>query len=300
MTDVFERLEKISGVATRKDELMSLHTSLGVGGPCDLMVWVSNESALQETVALAKRHSLPLIVLGNASNVLVRDGGINGLVVRLVEDFAKAGVSGHQIRAGAGAHLPEVVSLATSSGIAGLDFLAGIPGTIGGAVATNAGGKDVWISHRLSRVKVLTAELRPLWLETRNLDFSYRQSGIDPQWVVMEAVLVGYQGRVEDIRQKVEENLARRRATQPEGERTAGCIFRNPPGDSAGRLIDKAGFKGLHRGGAQVSTVHANFIVNRGGATAKEILDLIEEVKDGLREAYGLDLHLEISVVGRD
>jgi UDP-N-acetylmuramate dehydrogenase len=300
VTDVFEEIDRIAGIAGRKDELLSLHTSFAVGGPCDLMVWVSDMEALKSLLALAKTHSLPVIALGNGSNVLVRDGGLGGIVVRLADEFATIEASGERIHAGAGASLAEVVSKATSSGIGGFEFLAGIPGTVGGAVVTNAGSRDAWLSSRLVELGVLTSDLAEIRLASRDLSFGYRYSGIDRNWIVTDIVLAGYECPVEEARRKVEEYLDMRRTTQPVGENTAGCVFKNPPGDAAGRMIDQAGLKGMRNGGAEISTIHANWVVNTGGATAREILDLITDAKNKVRDKYGIELELEINVIGRD
>ncbi|MFZ1947594.1 MAG: UDP-N-acetylmuramate dehydrogenase [bacterium] len=300
MTDIFERVEAIEGAAAREKELLSLHTTFGVGGPCDFMVWASDGGALREVVSLARAEGLPVFVLGRGSNLLVRDGGIEGVVVRLVDRLASIEVSGCQITAGAGASLGEVVSRATSAGIGGLEFLAGIPGTVGGAAVANAGARDVWFGHRLVELGVMASDLTESVRKRDEVPFGYRSSGIATDWIVTFAVLAGVPATVDQARREVETYLERRRGTQPLGERSAGCIFRNPPGESAGRLIEAAGLKGLSVGGAEVSTVHANFIVNSGGATAREILDLVEIVRERVRAVHGVDLELEISVVGRE
>ncbi|MFH1220069.1 MAG: UDP-N-acetylmuramate dehydrogenase [Candidatus Eisenbacteria bacterium] len=300
MTDVFEKIEGITGVAARGNELLSLHTTFGVGGPCDLMVWVSTEEALKEVLAAAQAGGLPTFVLGRGSNLLVRDGGISGVVLRLVEELAGIDVTGLGIRAGGGASLGEVVSRATSAGIGGLEFLAGIPGTVGGAAVANAGARDIWFGHYLAELTILGSDLETVRLSADELKFGYRTSSLAPDWIVIEAVLSGAAASVEEVRQKVETSLERRRRTQPVGERSAGCIFKNPSGDSAGRLIESAGLKGLTVGGAQVSPVHANFIVNTGGATAREILDLVARIKDRVKVLNGVELELEVSVVGKD
>lgn len=300
MTDVIEQLESIEGVSCRKDELLSLHTTFGVGGPCDLMLWVSSRSALKHVLQLSRSHSIPVTLLGKGSNVLVKDGGIDGVVIRLADDFAAIEIRGNHIRAGGGASLAEMVSKATSSGIGGLEFLAGIPGTVGGAVITNAGSGDTWLSHRTLQVGLLTDDLREVEIEEGEAGFGYRTSGIGEDLVVLEVVLAGSLSSVEEARQGVEEHLSRRRTTQPAGESTAGCVFKNPPGNVAGRMIDEIGMKGFSIGGARISTVHANWIVNSGGATAGEILNLIGEIRRRVREEYGTDLDLEIRVLGRD
>jgi len=298
VTDIVGKLDAIAGIAVRERELLSLHPTCGVGGPCDLMAWVSTPEALREVLGLARSEGLPTFVLGKGSNILVRDEGISGMVLRLVDQLALIEVAGRRITAGAGANLGEVVSRATSAGIGGLEFLAGIPGTVGGAAVANAGARDVWFGHRLVELRLLDDALRERRCKPDQLGFGYRTSGVLSGWVVVEAVLEGHASTVEQARREVEAYLERRRQTQPVGERSAGCIFRNPLGDSAGRLIQLAGLKGFAVGGAQVSPVHANFIVNTGGATAREILELAELVRSKVKQAHGVDLEMEISTVG--
>jgi UDP-N-acetylmuramate dehydrogenase len=264
------------------------------------MVWVSDMDALRQILLLARSHSVPVMVLGKGSNVLVRDGGIDGIVLRLVDEFTNIEVASERVRAGAAAALGDVVSKATSAGIGGLEFLAGIPGTVGGAAVTNAGSRDVWVSDRLTEIGLLTADLLERTLSVSDLDFGYRSSGISNDRVVTAVTLAGHRCAIEDARRKVEEYLDMRKSTQPAGERTAGCVFKNPEGDAAGRLIDQVGLKGFKIGGAEVSSIHANWIVNSGGATAHEILRLIEEIRGRVRGAYGTELELEIKVIGKD
>lgn len=300
MTDVFERILGIRGVAARENELLSLHTTFGVGGPCRLMVWVSDKQALIEVLRAARADGVFALVLGRGSNVLVKDGGLDGIAIRLVDEFTAVEVSAPLVRAGAGASLAEVVSKATSFGIGGLEFLAGIPGTVGGAAVANAGAKDVWFGHRLLEIAVITGDLRETRLEPGEVGFGYRTSGIGADWVVTEALLKGRESGIEEARREVEIYLESRRASQPIGERSAGCIFKNPRGKTAGQLIDEAGLKGMSVGGAQVSPVHANFVVNTGGATAREILDLVSTVRRRVEAVHGIRLELEISVIGKD
>ncbi len=300
MTDGFEKIEGIAGVAARENELLSLQTTFGVGGPCDLMVWVSTRQALKEVLSVARAEVLPVFLLGKGSNLLVRDGGIEGIIIRLVDEFAKIEIEGTEIHAGAGASLGEVVSKATSAGIGGLEFLAGIPGTVGGAAVANAGAKDDWFGDRLLGLSIVDSDLAERDLKPKDIGFGYRTSGIARDWIVTSAVLRGHGTSVEEARQQVEVYLEKRKRTQPLGERSAGCVFRNPQGDYAGRLIDGAGMKGFGVGAAQVSAIHANFIVNTGDATARQILDLIAKIRSRVKEVHGVELELEISVVGKD
>jgi UDP-N-acetylmuramate dehydrogenase len=300
MTNVIEEIEQITGVAVRRDELLSLHTSFAVGGPCDLMVWVSDVDALKNVLLLARKRSIPVMILGKGSNILVRDGGIDGIVIRLVDQFTAIDIDDEHITAGAGAGLGELVNRATAAGIGGLEFLAGIPGTVGGAAITNAGARDIWVSSRLVHITLLTEELKEVTFGAGDLKFGYRESSIGSSWVVTGVRLVGYRCPVEDARRKVEEYLDVRRSTQPAGQNTAGCVFKNPPDDAAGRLIDQVGLKGYRVGGAEVSPIHANWIVNTGGATAREILNLIDHIRERVSQEYEVELQLEIKVVGKD
>ena len=300
MADIGEIIERIPGVAVRKDELLSLHTTLGVGGPCDLMVWVSDAPALAEVIGAATTEDLPFMVLGSGSNVLVRDGGIEGIVIRLTGDFARIEVDSCRIRAGAGADLAGVVSAATAAGVGGFEFLGGVPGTVGGAVAGNAGTADEWISRRIAELDVLDDGRRARTVAAAGFEFGYRRAAIPADWVITGAVLAGYAADVESVRRVVEDRLEARRRSQPVGERTAGCVFKNPADVPAGKLIDEAGLKGLEVGGARVSTLHSNFIVNTGGATAREILELIQIVRKRVEDSYGTNLELEIKVIGRN
>ncbi len=300
VSDVYQTIEEIEGVAVRKDELLSLHTTLGVGGPCDLMVWISDVPALAAVIGAARAEGIPFMVIGRGSNVLVRDGGIEGMVLRLTGDFAKIEVDSHSISAGAGASLSEVVSAATAAGIGGFEFLSGIPGTVGGAVAGNAGSAGDWISQRLTRLSLLDEAREVRDVPAAGIEFGYRAAAIPAGHVITGACMEGFSTDVESVRHMVEERLEARRLEQPVGKKTAGCVFKNPAEGPAGKLIDEAGLKGTRVGGAQVSTVHANYLINAGEATAREMQELIQVVRTRVRDSYGVDLELEIKIIGRN
>jgi UDP-N-acetylmuramate dehydrogenase len=264
------------------------------------MVWVSEVPALAEVIDVAKKEGFPFMMLGSGSNVLVRDGGVEGMVLRLAGDFAKIEIDSARISAGSAAHLSEVVSAATAAGVGGFEFLSGIPGTVGGAVAGNAGSADEWISERLTEVSVLDETREARTVAADKFVFGYRSAEIPPGWIITGASMEGFRTDVESVRHMVEERLEARRLAQPMGENTAGCIFKNPPEGPAGKLIDEAGLKGAEVGGAQVSTLHANYLINTGGATAREMLELIQIVRARVKDSYGVDLELEIKVVGRN
>ena len=300
MNRVYETIEKIEGVAVRTAELLSLHTTLGVGGPCDLMVWISEAAALAAVIEAARSEGVPYMVLGSGSNVLVRDGGIEGMVLRLTGEFERVETDSGRITAGAGARLAEAVSAATAAGIGGFEFLSGIPGTVGGAVAGNAGSAGEWISHRLVEVTVLDGSLETRTLPASEIEFGYRRAALPAGHIVTAALMEGLPTDVESIRHMVEERLEARRRTQPVGEKTAGCIFKNPPEGAAGKFIDEAGLKGARVGDAQVSTLHANYFINAGEATGREIQELIQVVRTRVKDSYGINLELEIKVIGRN
>ena len=238
-------------------------------------------------------------MLGAGSNLLVGDGGMRGLVMRLggVYDALDAAVEGEfvVVRAGASASLPQLVAHAASLGAQGVDGLAGIPATVGGALFMNA-GTDREIGEFVREVRVQTAaepEPHPVWV-----GFSYRHTTLPRDAVVADVTLAFPRGDAAAVRARTQERLVRRKATQPVAQPNAGSCFRNPPGDRAGRLIEAAGAKGWRAGGAEVSTLHANFIVNVDRASALDVSTLLARVHRAVNDAFGVDLHLEVHLVG--
>ena len=269
-----------------------------VGGPAELLFRPADEADLADFLA-ALPAGIPVIVIGVGSNLLVRDGGIAGVTIRLGRGFAeiKAGVD--EVRAGAGALDLNVALTAAEAGIAGLEFLSGIPGTVGGGFQTNAGAygsefKDVLVSadavDRSGRVhRVSAADLR----------FSYRHSAAPPDWIFTSALFRGTQGDRAAIARRLGEIQAAREASQPIRARTGGSTFANPPGHQAWQLIDASGCRGLTRGGAMVSEKHTNFLINTGTATAADIEGLGEEVRRRVQDKFGIALEWEIRRIGR-
>jgi UDP-N-acetylmuramate dehydrogenase len=293
-------LEGLLGERVRFDAPVGRLTSLLVGGPADALASPASIDETQALVALCAANRLPLLVLGGGFNTLVRDGGVAGVVLRtqrlrrleLVGDavlYAEAGVSHSQL-----------VNLCSDRGLAGLEFGAGIPGTIGGWVAMNAGVPEREVGARVVEVDVAT----PNGLATiarADLHFVYRGvQGLPPGAVVVAARFQLERATREAVRAEVERHLAHRRATQPIDQPSCGSVFKNPPGQRAGRLIDLAGLKGMRIGGAQISCVHANFIVNTGDARAADVLALVDRAQRAIAEASGLALEPEVRVVGRD
>ncbi|MBD3368232.1 MAG: UDP-N-acetylmuramate dehydrogenase [Candidatus Eisenbacteria bacterium] len=299
ITDRIRReLERIAPGAVLPDEPMARHTSFGLGGPADLYVEPPHRESLRDALCLLRSERVPTLVLGRGTNLLVRDGGIEGVVVGTASALDSIDVGGNGLTVGGGVPLPRVLRHAAREGLAGLEELSGIPGSAGGAIAMNAGSFGLAIGDRVERVE-LFSEGTPSLLEAGALGFSYRGSGI-PEGAVVERVRLRLaSGDPSDIEARGREFMERKWRTQPSGMRSAGCIFRNPPDDAAGRLIDEAGLKGLRVGGAVVSDLHANYIVNDRGASAADVEELIETVRRLVGERAGVSLELEVGVIGR-
>lgn len=280
-------------------EPMSRHTSWRIGGPADLLVVPRDVDDLREALGYARRHQIPVHVIGNGTNLLVSDLGVRGMVIKIGPGLAGIEVRGDIITAGAGAPLPRLAASALESGLAGFEFLAGIPGTVGGALVMNAGANGCSVGERVQRVTAIDYAGNEFHLNREELVFSYRHSSLaQKQLIVAEAVFAGLPGRREEIKQKMESYLARRRQTQPLEQPNAGSVFKNPPGDSAGRLIEQAGCKGMRVGAIEVSPRHANFFVNLGGGTARDVLELVERVRRMVEEKHGCTLVLEVRKLG--
>lgn len=283
----------------RRDEPMSLHTSWGVGGPADYYLLPANSDELQEIIRFKNSSGLPLFVFGNGTNLLVREGGIRGLVVQIGPAFGYIRREGRALRAGSGTPMTALARAAAGEGLRGLGFAAGIPGTLGGALVMNAGAFGSYIGALVAEVSLILPEGERARLGPENVIFGYRQSNLGRLGVIVEALLELEQGDREALTEEVEHYFAERRRRHPSLP-SAGSVFRNPPGSPAGGLIEAAGGKGLTAGGAAVSGKHANFIVNRGGASARDIEHLIERVREMVREKFGVELQTEVRIVGEE
>ncbi|MFZ5596343.1 MAG: UDP-N-acetylmuramate dehydrogenase [Bacillota bacterium] len=283
------------------DEPMKLHTSWRIGGPADIFVDPVGAEDLGLLLKQAVLHNIPITVIGAGSNMLVRDGGIRGLVIRIGSGFSDISIEGTAITAGGGVKLSRLAAAARDACIGGLEFLAGIPGTVGGAVVMNAGANGSSVSALVSKVVCIDYNGNTVRLEKEEMGWGYRTSGLqDRDLIVIEAVFNGYRRGREEISSDMERNLRVRKEAQPLELPNSGSVFKNPPGNYAGKLIQEAGCQGLRVGDAQVSTKHANFIVNLGGARASHVLELIEEVKARVRARAGVTLEMEVKVLGCD
>jgi UDP-N-acetylmuramate dehydrogenase len=281
------------------DEPLANHTTWRIGGPADLLIQPKDKAALILAVQMIHRHNIPWSVIGRGSNLLVRDGGIRGAVLKVAEGLSHCEFRGELVCVGAGYSMIRLAVETGKMGLTGMEFAGGIPGSVGGAVYMNAGAHGSDLSRILKQAEILFENGETMVLSNEELEFAYRSSLLQKKkGVVLEAVFQLRKGDRREIAAVLAANKDRRRQTQPLQMPCAGSVFRNPPGDHAGRLIEAAGLKGFHYGGAQISEIHANFIVNRGGATASDVLTLMDHVRRTILEKFGVDLHPEVLVVG--
>ena len=283
------------------NEPMSRHTTFRIGGNADVFLFPASTEELLEVLRLVKQYSVPLTILGNGSNVLVRDGGIRGAVVSFGKPFAHIEMDRTRIIAGAGATLGAVSLFAASRSLSGLEFAVGIPGSLGGAVFMNAGAYDGEMRLVVSNVTAVTLNGEIRRYRSTEMNFGYRHSVFQENGhIICEIELVLQEGEITAIQEKMAEFTKRRMEKQPLDKPSAGSTFKRPPGLFAGTLIDEAGLKGFTIGGAQVSEKHAGFVINKGGATAADVLALIEEVQRRIEKKNGVRLIPEIRIIGED
>ena len=282
------------GAGARLDRL----TWFRAGGPAEVLFEPADVADLICFLS-QKPPEIPITVLGIGSNVLIRDGGVPGVVVRLGRAFAGSIVAGRELRVGAGALCPKVAKAARDAGLAGLEFLTGVPGTIGGALRMNAGAHGGEMSQILVTARALDDHGQIQELEAEAMGFSYRHASVPASWIFVGAALRGRAGERRDIARRMAAVKAEREASQPIRARTGGSTFVNPPGVKAWELIERAGCRGLQRGAAKVSEKHCNFLINTGGATAADLEGLGEEVRRRVLAETGVGLDWEIRRIGR-
>lgn len=280
-------------------EPMKNHTTFRIGGPADALALPKTPEEVAEVVRFCHEHAQPYYVLGNGSNLLVSDEGYRGLVLQLYRNFNDIQVNGETITVQSGAMLAAVARTAYQTGLTGLEFASGIPGTIGGAVVMNAGAYGGEMRNVLKEVTVLTKEGEVLVIPAKALELGYRTSVIPKnEWIVLGAVLQLKKGDQEQILARMEELKEQRITKQPLDLPSAGSTFKRPEGYFAGKLIMDAGLRGFTVGGAQVSEKHCGFVVNRGNATAADVWELICEVKRRVKEMTGVELEPEVKLLG--
>lgn len=293
---LLDRLPSVRGVLDAQASL-DRETWFKVGGPAEVLFRPADRDDLADFLQ-ARPADIPVTVIGFGSNMLVRDGGVGGVVIRMGREMAGIEVDGDMISAGAGASDPAVAAAARDAGLTGLEFLSGIPGTVGGALRMNAGAYGGEVKDILIECKAIDPQGSVHKLTVDEMGFSYRRCTVPDDWIFTSAVFRGTPGDRDAITARMAEIRAAREETQPMRTRTGGSTFQNPPGEKAWELVDRAGCRGLSIGGAMVSEKHTNFLINTGGATAADIEALGEEVRRRVKEMSGIDLHWEIRRVG--
>lgn len=278
---------------------MTRHTTYRIGGPVALLVECATVADLASATSILAEEDVDWRVLGKGSNVLVSDDGYDGAVLTLGRDFKRHSLDGDHLRSGAGVILGAAVRDAFSEGRTGLEFAVGIPGTVGGALAMNAGSREEWIGSIVESVTLFVPGDGLVGVRGPEIDWGYRTSGLQSRGIIVETVLRLVEGDADLIRRSMEASLRRRKRTQPLSMPSAGSVFVNPEGESAGRLIEASGLKGTRIGGAEVSEVHANFIINVGGATAADVVTLVRLIRDTVKEAHGIELTPEVRFLGQ-
>ncbi|MFA5353721.1 MAG: UDP-N-acetylmuramate dehydrogenase [Thermodesulfovibrionales bacterium] len=285
------------GIEIRNDEPLDRHTSLRIGGPADMAILPQREE-LPGLVKILNEEGLPFFVMGGGTNLLVRDGGVAGVVL-FTTSLQGLEVQGQRILVDAGVPLQKLLGHAANHGLSGMEGLAGIPGTVGGAIFGNAGSYGCEIGEAVVTLKIIS-EGRIRTMEKKEASFRYRGSGIPSEAVLISAVLSLREGDPQEIRERIKGFLLEKRSKQPVSFASAGCVFKNPEGITAGRLIDEAGCKGMRMGAIEVSAVHANFFVNTGRGTACDFLRLMDEVTERVIRKTGIILEPEVRIIGSE
>lgn len=299
----YGKLEEIVGKDKIKyNEKMSKYTTMKVGGPCDCIVLPDAISKIKDVIDFCKNENIAFYVIGNGSNLLVKDEGIHGVVIKLGHRFSKIEQNGEYILAYSGATMPAISQIAKKNSLKGLEFACGIPGTIGGGVKMNAGAYGSQISDILYEVTYMDEKEEIKTIKNKDCSFGYRKSifTINPKYVILSAKFKLKKGNIDEIENKMKENSLARRAKQPLEYPNFGSVFKRPEGYFVGKLVDDAGLKGYQIGGAQVSTKHTGFIVNVDNATCKDVLDLIEYVQTTVYNKFNVKLTPEVIIIGGD
>lgn len=299
----YDKLEEIVGKDKVKyNEKMSKYTTMRVGGPCDCIVFPDEISKIKEVIDFCKNENITFFVIGNGSNLLVKDEGIHGVVIKLGHRFSKIELDGEYILAYAGATMPALSQLAKKNSLKGLEFACGIPGTIGGGVKMNAGAYGSQISDILYEVTYMDEKEEIKTIKNKDCSFEYRKSifTINPNYVILSAKFKLERGNIDEIENKMKENSLARKAKQPLEYPNFGSVFKRPEGYFVGKLVDDAGLRGYKIGGAQVSTKHTGFIVNVDNATCKDVLDLIGYVQITVYNKFNVKLTPEVIIIGGD
>ncbi len=299
---MYSELKNIVNIDNIKfDEEMKKHTSFKVGGKVDVLITPSDEDELISLIKYLKEKNINYLVVGNGSNLLVKDGGFRGVIIKITNKFNKFEIEGEDVDVQSGVILSTISKAFTREGLSGFEFAAGIPGTIGGAIYMNAGAYGGEMKDIVQSVRLLDEDGNIFELSNSEMEFSYRKSLLaNKNYIVLSAKMRLKKGCSEMIRNEIREATQKRVANQPLNMPSAGSTFKRPEGFIAAKLIDDAGLKGLSMGGAQVSTKHSGFIVNTGDATCKDILNLMYIVKTIVKDKFNVELEPEVKILGED
>lgn len=292
--NIIKDIKKLHVGKVIEDYELKDHTTYKVGGKAICAVIPEDENKLITLLSYLRENNIKHMILGNGSNVIFNNSGYDGVIIKL-DNFNHLNITGNKIVVGAGYSLNKLALRVSRLGFTGMEFAAGIPGTVGGAVYMNAGAYKTDMGYILTSVKVLTPDYEIKVMKNKELDFHYRSSYLqkNKDYICLEATITLIKGNSEEIMELINERKKRRVETQPLEYPSAGSVFRNPEGDFAGRLIEEIGYKGKGIGGAEVSLKHANFIINTGNATGEDVKKLINEIKDKVKEKYNIELKVE-------
>ena len=301
-TAFVEELRRISGLKVKIAEPLARYTSMKIGGPADYFIQAESDASLADLLPLLRREATPFCLLGNGSNVLISDRGVRGAVIHLGGEFKRIewNEMGHtvEVQVGAACAVTQLVREAARKGYAGLEFAEGIPGSVGGALAMNAGAYGSEFEKIVDQVEGVTQDGEAIRFSRADMTFTYRDSHVPGGMVVTRVRLRLRKEEAAQVSSKVRELVSKRKSSQPSGYPNSGSMFRNPAGDFAGRLIEAAGLKGKTIGQAQIAERHANFIVNLGGAKAQDVHDLMELARTEVKKQFGIALVPEVRLLG--
>ena len=295
---LFETIEKNTLAEVAINEPLSKHTTYGIGGPAEIMVFPENKTDLIQIIRTARKMNQPVSILGSGSNILISDSGIKGVVVSLKNTLKLIEIENQKLYAECGSMLGRIVKQAVKHNLIGLENLNGVPGTLGGALVMNAGAWGGEISENLVQVELIDEDGKLKYLQKNEINFSYRQSSFNKKDILLSAEFLLKKADKEIINKNFVEAQTGRKSTQPLNKRSAGSLFKNPKGHSAGKLIDEAGLKGFSIGQAKISDKHANFFINEGNASSKDMLQLIKKAHQTVKEKFNINLELEVKLMG--
>ena len=296
--NIIKKIKNNSSSLCLVDEPLKKHTTYGIGGPADLMVFPNNKEDLIRVIEIINENNMQLTILGSGSNILVSDNGIRGVVISLKKSLKEVNVNENILYAECGAMLGKIVRLAVRNNLIGLENLNGVPGTLGGALIMNAGAWGGEISENLVNVELINSKNELKKVPKKDINFSYRKSSFDKNDILLSAEFNLKKAEKNLIKENFSKAQSGRTSSQPLDKRSAGSLFKNPRNNSAGKLLDNAGLKGFSIGGAKISEKHANFFINDGNASSSEMLQLIKKAHKEVKKQFDIDLSLEVKLIG--